>query len=53
LEYRAPLQPGQGVSHAVSIVRQHVPVLTVDRAMSREVENLTEMIRQGRFDALL
>jgi histidine ammonia-lyase len=53
LEYRAPLQPGKGVSHAVGIVREHIPALTVDRAMSREIEKLTEIIREGRFDALL
>ena len=52
LEYRLPLQPGRGVKRAHEIVRQHVSPLTQDRAMSNEIENLSEAIRQSEFDAL-
>ncbi len=49
LEYRAPLQPGRGVKHAYEIVRQYVPRLTSDRAMSGEIEMIAKAIREGRF----
>ncbi len=49
LEYRAPLQPGQGVKQAYEIVRRHVSRLTADRAMSGEIEKLANAIREGAF----
>jgi histidine ammonia-lyase len=52
LEYRAPLQPGRGVSMAHKLVRQWVPKLTADRAMSGEIESLRQAIQAGEFDAL-
>jgi histidine ammonia-lyase len=52
LEYRAPLQPGRGVSTAHERVRQRVPKLTSDRAMSREIEAISQAIRAGEFDGL-
>jgi len=52
LEYRAPLQPGRGVKQACEIVRVHVPRLTNDRAMSKEIEAIAKAIRDGAFDEL-
>jgi histidine ammonia-lyase len=52
LEYRLPLQPGKGVENARGVVRKYIAPLTVDRAMSTEVERLTQVIRDGEFDAL-
>jgi histidine ammonia-lyase len=52
LEYRAPLQPGRGVKEAYDIVRRHVARLTADRAMSREITTLAEVVRLGEFDRL-
>ena len=52
LEYRAPLQPGRGVQQAHEIVRRHVPRLTVDRAMSNEIQTIATLIRDGEFDLL-
>ena len=52
LEYRAPLQPGQGVKQAYNIVRSHVPRLTADRAMSHEIQEIAEAIRSGEFDGV-
>src|SRR5256712_11203316 len=51
LEYRAPLQPGRGVKQAYNIVRVHVPRLTADRAMSHEIQEIAEAIRNGEFDS--
>jgi len=34
------------------VVRKHIAPLTVDRAMSTEVERLAQVIRDGEFDAL-
>src|SRR5215831_19060548 len=50
LEYR-PLEPGRGVRQAREIVRRHVPPLTIDRAMSTEVETVAQAIRDGEFDS--
>ena len=52
LEYRAPLRPGRGVSAAHELIRQRVPKLTSDRAMSREIEAIGEAIQAGEFDSL-
>ncbi len=50
LEYRAPLQAGKGVEKAREVVRKYISPLTVDRAMSHEVERLAQVIRAGEFD---
>jgi histidine ammonia-lyase len=52
LEYRAPLQPGRGVSMTHQLVRKWVPKLTSDRGMSGEIESLRQAIQAGEFDAL-
>ena len=51
LEYRAPLQPGRGVKQAYNLVRAHVPRLTADRALSHEIQEIAEAIRNGEFDS--
>jgi histidine ammonia-lyase len=53
LEYRAPLEPGEGVNKARHIVRKHSPPLTADRSMSVEIEKVAQSIRDGEFDVLL
>jgi len=52
LEYRKPLEPGLGVRQAYERVRQHVARLTSDRAMSRDIETIAVMIREGAFNSL-
>jgi histidine ammonia-lyase len=52
LEYRAPLVPGRGVKQAYDLVRGLVTPLTVDRATSKDIEEITNAIRQGVFDDL-
>lgn len=52
LEYRAPLRAGKGVEQAREVVRKYVAPLSVDRAMSAEVEKLAQVIRDGEFDGL-
>ena len=52
LEYRAPLQSGQGVKQAHEIIRRYVPRLTNDRAMSGEIERVATAIRDREFDSL-
>jgi len=49
LEYRAPLKPGRGVLRAYETVREIVPRLTRDRALSTDIQRTAEAIRQGRF----
>ncbi len=50
LEYRQPLKPGQGVRRAYEIVRESVPRLTRDRALSSDIQQIAESIRRGRFE---
>ena len=52
LDYRAPLAPGRGVKQAYDLVRGLVQPLTVDRAMSNDIEQITSAIRRGVFDEL-
>ncbi len=52
LDYRAPLAPGRGVKQAYDLVRGLVPPLTVDRGTSKDIEAITDAIRQGVFDEL-
>ena len=52
LDYRAPLAPGRGVKQAYDLVRGMVPPLTVDRAMSKDIETIINAIREGAFDEL-
>jgi histidine ammonia-lyase len=53
LEYRAPLQPGQGVKRAYEIVRKHVSRLMGDRSMSADIQKIGDVIRQNEFESLL
>ncbi|HEY3025052.1 MAG TPA: histidine ammonia-lyase [Pyrinomonadaceae bacterium] len=50
LEYRAPLLPGRGVRSAYEVVRRHVPRLTEDRALSGDIEEIAQAIRDGELD---
>jgi histidine ammonia-lyase len=49
LEYRQPLQPGRGVRRAYETVRECAPRLTNDRALSTDIQLLSEAVRRGRF----
>jgi histidine ammonia-lyase len=53
LEYRKPLRPGHGAQAAYEIVRKHVPRLSSDRAMSRDIELVAALIQKSEFDSLL
>ncbi len=50
LEYRAPLKPGKGVQRAFEIVRELIPRLREDRALSNDIIRIAGAIREGRFD---
>lgn len=50
LEYRAPLQPGDGVRQALAKVRELAPRLTEDRALSDDIQRVAKAIRLGNFD---
>jgi len=50
LEYRLPLKPAQQVEAAADLVREIVPPLKEDRALSDEIAQLAQRIRDGRFD---
>ena len=50
LEYRAPLQPGEGVRRAFGKVRELAPRLTRDRSLSDDIQRVALSIRRGDFD---
>ena len=50
LEYRAPLQPGEGVLCAFKLVRQHSPRLTRDRSLANDIQRVADAVRRGDFD---
>lgn len=52
LDYRAPLTPGRGAKQAYDIVRGLVQPVTADRAMSKDIEEITAAIRRGDFAKL-
>ncbi|HKR12323.1 MAG TPA: histidine ammonia-lyase [Pyrinomonadaceae bacterium] len=52
LDYRAPLTPGHGAKQAYDIVRGLAAPVTVDRAMSKDIEEITNAIRRGDFEKL-
>lgn len=53
LEHRQPLRPGRGAQAAYEIIRKHVPRLSSDRAMSRDIELVAALIQKSEFDSLL
>ncbi len=50
LEYREPVKPGRGVQRAYEVVRESVPRLTRDRALSSDIQQIAEAVRQGKFE---
>lgn len=53
LEFRLPLQPGDGVKQAFALVRSLVARLENDRVMAPDIEALARSIRDGIFDKLI
>lgn len=51
IEYRAPLQPAPGTSHAKALIRDVVPPLDTDRPISNELQVVAAMIRAGAFES--
>lgn len=47
IEYRSPLQPGNGTRRIVEMIREAVPPLTEDRSLSEEIETVADMIKAG------
>jgi histidine ammonia-lyase len=47
IEHRAPLRPAAATGAVVALVRAHVPPLTVDRALSDEIETVSRLIADG------
>ncbi len=53
MEFRKPLEPGEGTRKAYALVRQHVPPLEQDREITPDLASLRALIRQNRFADLL
>jgi histidine ammonia-lyase len=52
LEMRGPELPGVGVAAALQIIRRHVPPLTEDRRLDRDVIAVTSLIDSGLYEAV-
>ena len=53
MEFRKPLEPGEGTRKAYALVRQVIPPLEKDREISPDIEILRNLIRQNTFAALI
>lgn len=53
LEYRKPLKPGRGPRQAYELIRQHVPRLTADRAMTSDIEKIASVLHTAAFEPLI
>jgi histidine ammonia-lyase len=53
LDLRAPLRPGRGVEAAHRCVRSHVPTLSDDREVHRDVATVTALIDSGELSAVV
>lgn len=53
MEFRKPLQPGEGTRRAFSLVREHVPALEHDRVISPDLSVIRGLIRRNCFADLL
>ena len=47
IEYRRPLSPGTGAGAVADLIREHVPTLDEDRALSEEIETVAALIGDG------
>ena len=50
LEYRRPLRSGRGVERVHDAVRSRVQRLTEDRALSDDIQQIADAIREGYFE---
>jgi histidine ammonia-lyase len=50
LDYRAPLRSSRPIERARALIRSHVPRLTADRPLSRDIEAIAAAIQAGQFD---
>ena len=53
IEYRAPLQPGDGVAKVKDLIRSVVPTLDGDRSPADEIETVVELIDSDEFEHLV
>jgi len=53
MEFRKPLQPGEGTRKAYALVREAAAPLEKDRATSQDLDALRYLIRQNKFAKLL
>ena len=49
LDFRKPLQPGEGVQRAFALVRSYVPKLEHDRVLAPDIATLSTAIKSGVF----
>jgi histidine ammonia-lyase len=52
IEFRGAERLGKGTEAAYELLRECVPALTEDRSMHKEIEEVAEMIRAGKFSKL-
>ena len=50
LDYRRPLRSSKLIEQAREMIRSHVPRLTADRSLSRDLQAIAQAIERGEFD---
>ena len=53
MEFRRPLEPGEGTRKAYALVREVIPPLREDRKIAPDIATLRDLIRRNRFAELL
>jgi histidine ammonia-lyase len=53
MEFRKPLEPGEGTRRAYALVRENVPALDNDREVAPDLERIARMIKEKHFSRLL
>ncbi len=53
MEFRRPLEPGEGTRKAYALVREVIPSLRNDREIAPDIATLRDLIRRNRFAELL
>jgi histidine ammonia-lyase len=53
IELRAPLAPAEGTRAGLDAIREAVPHLDGDRALKADVDAAIELVRSGRFLAVV
>lgn len=53
IEFQRPLSSSQTLEEGMKVIRSHVPKLETDRYFADDIQEITKLVTQGRFDNLV